>query len=44
MPATIDPLPSWNDTRARQAIVQFVEAVTGTPPWDAASASAATGR
>jgi FMN phosphatase YigB (HAD superfamily) len=29
MPATIDPLPSWNDTGARQAIVQFVEAVTG---------------
>jgi phosphoserine phosphatase len=29
MPATTDPLPSWNDTGARQAIVQFVEAVTG---------------
>jgi FMN phosphatase YigB (HAD superfamily) len=29
MPATIDPLPSWNDTGARQAILQFVEAVTG---------------
>jgi hypothetical protein len=29
MPATIDPLPSWNDTGARQVIVQFVEAVTG---------------
>lgn len=28
MPAT-DPLPSWNDTGTRQAIVEFVEAVTG---------------
>jgi hypothetical protein len=30
VPATTDPLPSWNDTGARQAIVQFVETVTGT--------------
>ena len=29
MPATTDPLPSWNETGARQAIVQFVEEVTG---------------
>jgi hypothetical protein len=29
MPATVDPLPSWNETGARQAIVEFVEAVTG---------------
>jgi hypothetical protein len=29
MPATIDPLPSWNEAGARQAIVEFVEAVTG---------------
>jgi hypothetical protein len=28
VPAT-DPLPSWNDTGTRQAIVEFVEAVTG---------------
>ena len=29
MSATVDPLPSWNETGARQAIVEFVEAVTG---------------
>jgi phosphoglycolate phosphatase-like HAD superfamily hydrolase len=29
MPATIDPLPSWNEAGARRAIVEFVEAVTG---------------
>jgi hypothetical protein len=29
MPATTDPLPSWMETGARQAIVRFVEAVTG---------------
>ena len=29
MPAMTDPLPSWNETGTRQAIVQFVEAVTG---------------
>jgi phosphoglycolate phosphatase-like HAD superfamily hydrolase len=29
MPATIDPLPSWNEAGARQAIVEFVAAVTG---------------
>ena len=29
MPATTDPLPSWNEAGARQAIVEFVEAVTG---------------
>jgi hypothetical protein len=29
MPATIDPLPSWNEAGARQVIVEFVEAVTG---------------
>jgi phosphoglycolate phosphatase-like HAD superfamily hydrolase len=28
--ATTDPLPSWNDTGTRQAIVGFVEAVTAT--------------
>jgi phosphoserine phosphatase len=28
VPAGTDPLPSWNDTRTRQAIVSFVEAVT----------------
>ena len=28
MPATVDPLPSWNEAGARQAIVEFVEAVT----------------
>jgi hypothetical protein len=27
--ATTDPLPSWNDTGTRRAIVSFVEAVTG---------------
>jgi phosphoserine phosphatase len=29
LPATTDPLPSWNDTGTRQAILEFVEAVTG---------------
>ena len=29
MPATLDPLPSWNEAGARQVIVEFVEAVTG---------------
>jgi phosphoserine phosphatase len=28
VPAGTDPLPSWNDTGTRQAIVSFVEAVT----------------
>jgi phosphoserine phosphatase len=28
MPTTTDPLPSWNDTGARRAIVEFVETVT----------------
>ncbi len=27
-PATADPLPSWNDGAAKQAILQFVQAVT----------------
>jgi phosphoglycolate phosphatase-like HAD superfamily hydrolase len=27
-PLSADPLPSWNDTRAKSAIVDFVEAVT----------------
>jgi hypothetical protein len=32
MPATTDPLPSWNEAGGRQAIVEFVEAVTGADP------------
>ena len=27
--ANTEPLPSWNDTAARRAIMQFVEAVSG---------------
>jgi hypothetical protein len=32
-PATVDPLPSWNDTRPKKAIVAFVDRVTkeGSP-------------